>query len=74
MKQIARTLEDCRTLASRPLRCQKEVEYVLDVAPKHLGLIAPGCIDPELYVYAVRVSGGQAEFQPIPGFAAINRR
>ena len=72
VKTIAKTLEGCRTLASLPLRCQKELEYVLDVAPKHLWLVAPGCIDPELYVYAVRVSDGQAEFEPIPGLAVIH--
>jgi hypothetical protein len=64
-------IEHCRAFADLPMLCQKELEYVLDVAPKYLWLVSPGCVDPEQYVYAVRVQGKQAEFSPIANLAAI---
>lgn len=72
VSRIAKTLAGCRTLSNLPLSCQKELEYVLDLKPKHVWLVAPGCIDPEQYVYAVRVDDTQAEFQPVPRLTAIH--
>lgn len=71
VSHIAHTIEKCRTFTELPIDCKKELEYVLDLAPKHLWLVAPGCIDPERFIYAVRLQGLHPEFQPIEGLAAI---
>jgi hypothetical protein len=35
----------------------KELEYVLDLKPRYLWLVAPGMVDPSRYVYEVEVEG-----------------
>jgi hypothetical protein len=71
VSHIANTIEKCATFTQLQLACKKELEYVLDLAPKHLWLVAPGCIDTERYVYAVRLQGSQVEFRQIPGLATL---
>jgi hypothetical protein len=71
VNHIATTIENCRTFAELPMNCKKELEYVLDLAPRHLWLVAPGCVEPERYVYAVRVEGLQVEFRQISGLESI---
>lgn len=70
VRRIADAVERCGTFANLPESCQKELEYVLDVAPKFLWLVGPGCVDPEQYVYAVRVQGIRADFSRLDGLAA----
>jgi len=43
-------------------RVPKELEYVLDLKPKYLWLVAPGLIDPPRHVYKVEVNGIRATF------------
>lgn len=71
VRRIAKTIEKCGSFTNLPAGCQKELEYVLDVAPRHLWLVAPGCIDPGQYVDAVRVDGMQAGFRPVSSLASI---
>jgi hypothetical protein len=70
VRVLAETIQRCGSFTDLPSSCQKELEYILDVAPKYLWLVAPGCVDPEQYVYAVGVRGVQAEFRQIESVAA----
>ena len=71
VRYIANTIQGCGTFTDLPVDCKKELEYVLDLSPKHLWLVAPGCIEPERYVYAVRVQGSQVEFRQVSGLASL---
>lgn len=48
-----------------PANLAKEIEYVLDLAPRYLWVVGPGSIDPAHYVFAVEVDGLNAVFSPI---------
>jgi len=71
VRRIATALEACETLAEVPESCAKEVDYVLDIAPQYLWLVAPGSVDPERFVYAVRVSDTKAEFRRLESLGSI---
>src|SRR5438093_4025415 len=61
--EIVKTINECGTFKDLPFHCKKELEYVLDIAPRQLWLVAPGCIEPERYVYALHVEESQVQFR-----------
>jgi hypothetical protein len=69
--RIATALDRCKTLGQLPSSCAKELDYVLDISPQYLWLVAPGFVDPERYVYAVRVSDTKLQCQRLASLTAI---
>ncbi len=64
-REISRIVEVIESTTDGSLvgdRVPKELEYVLDLKPKYLWLVAPGLIDPASYVYGVEVGGLEATF------------
>ncbi len=62
---LARAFEGHGTIDDLPASAAKEVEYVLDLAPRYLWVVGPGSIDPPRHVYMVELLG--------PLNAAFNR-
>jgi hypothetical protein len=54
---LAGAIERHGALTELPRSAAKEVEYVLDLAPKYLWVVGPGSVDPAAHVYAVAVTG-----------------
>jgi hypothetical protein len=67
VERIARQLDARGDLRALPTGVAKEVEYVLDLAPRYLWLVGPGSIDPPLHVWAVSVEGETATFDRVEG-------
>jgi hypothetical protein len=63
--RLAAQLDAAGSLTELPPGTVKEIEYVLDLAPKYFWLVGPGSIDPARYVYAVEVNGLNARFLAI---------
>lgn len=64
---LARQVREYGELSQLPLAAAKEIEYVLDLAPKHLWIVGPGSVDPSRHVFAVTVDGNQAKFRAMDG-------
>jgi hypothetical protein len=62
---LVRQLDAAQTLAALPPGSLKELEYVLDLAPRFLWVVGPGSVDPAPYVYAVEVHGLDARFRRV---------
>lgn len=54
---LARAIERHGALTELPEAAAKEVEYVLDLAPRYLWVVGPGSIDPATHVYEVKLTG-----------------
>lgn len=54
-----------RRLADLPEKQAKEIEYVLDLAPRLLWVAGPASIDPATHVFAVHVDGLDATFTAV---------
>ncbi len=68
---LARAIEEHGTLAELPDRAAKEIEYVLDLAPRYLWIVGPGSIDPAQYVFDVIITGPtNATFKAVTGLPA----
>ncbi|HZP27305.1 MAG TPA: hypothetical protein VFB90_09710, partial [Dehalococcoidia bacterium] len=67
ISRIVKDINESGTFNDLPLGSKKELEYVLDVAPRHLWLVAPGSVDPNEYVYALELNGLQARFRRLDG-------
>jgi len=65
VERLAAQLDAAGSLAELPPGTVKEIEYVLDLAPRYFWLVGPGSIEPARYVYAVQVSGLNARFERI---------
>lgn len=63
--KIAQDIRRVGTLGRLPQNAAKELDYVLDIAPRYLWLVGPGTVDPERYVYEVSVSGDDASFSAV---------
>jgi hypothetical protein len=68
IETIAQAIDATGTFMDLPAGCKKELEYILDTKPKYLWLVAPGCIDPEQYLYGLRVDKSQVEFRRMTRF------
>ncbi|MCB9379738.1 MAG: hypothetical protein H6513_03480 [Acidimicrobiaceae bacterium] len=54
---LAAAIERHGTLSGLPSAAAKEIEYVLDLAPRSLWVVGPGSIDPPTFVYRVEMNG-----------------
>ena len=66
--RLAAQLDAAGSLAELPPGTVKEIEYVLDLAPRYFWLVGPGSIDPARYVYRVDVAGLNARFERTESF------
>jgi hypothetical protein len=66
IERMAHALDHAADSSELPVRIVKEIEYVMDLAPRVLWLVAPGTVDPARHVFRVEVSGRQARFSRIP--------
>ena len=72
---LARAIERHGTIDELPTSAVKEVEYVLDLAPRYLWVVGPGSIDPPQHVYAVELRGPlNAAFNRVEGFLRLHVR
>ncbi|MGH8923842.1 MAG: hypothetical protein ACRDWA_04240 [Acidimicrobiia bacterium] len=56
-------LDQIAELRRLPQPAVKEVEYVLDLAPRYLWLVGPGTVDPPVQVFRVEVDDMNAHFE-----------
>ena len=56
------------SLTDLPVGTVKEIEYVLDLAPRFLWVVGPGSVDPATHMFKVTVDGLNARFDPVGGF------
>lgn len=63
--KIVDDISRCQKLGNMTDGVVKELEYVLDIRPRHLWIVGPGSVDPERHVYEVSVEGNDALFRPI---------
>ena len=64
-ERIAHQVGELGELRELPSGSVKELEYVLDIAPRYLWIVGPGSVDPATHVFAVVVDGLNARFEPI---------
>jgi len=62
---IAIQLDRAGELRELPRETAKEIEYVLELRPRHLWVIGPGSIDPPRHVFRVFVDGLSARFERV---------
>jgi hypothetical protein len=65
IERMAHALDHAADSTELPIKIVKEIEYVLDLTPRLLWLVAPGTIDPAHHVFRVQVSDRQARFSRI---------
>jgi hypothetical protein len=63
---MATALDRTGELERLPVETVKEIEYVLDLAPRALWLVGPGTTEPATHVYEVRMHDLHATFHRIP--------
>lgn len=63
--RICRQLDAAGSLAELPPGSAKELEYVMDLAPRFLWIVGPGTVDPAPHIYSVVVSGLDAQFRKV---------
>jgi hypothetical protein len=63
--RLATELDRAGSLAELPPGTVKEIEYVLDLAPRFFWLVGPGTVDPCPYLYRVRSEGLNAAFERV---------
>jgi hypothetical protein len=61
--RIGAVLDEIAELRRLPKAVAKEVEYVLDLAPRHLWIVGPGTVDPPAHAFRVEVDGENAHFE-----------
>jgi ribosomal protein L37E len=62
---IAGQLDLATSLGELPSGTVKEIEYVLDLAPRYLWLVGPGTVEPAAHVFEVEVEGLTAKFNRV---------
>lgn len=67
VERIAAQIDDQAELGELPLDVVKEVDYVLDLAPRHLWVVGPGTVDPPRHIFSVEVDGLDARFERVSG-------
>ena len=67
-EKLARQVREHGELSQLPVAAAKEIEYVLDLAPRYLWIVGPGSVDPARHVFKVSVSGNTARFRAMEGF------
>lgn len=61
--RIAAQLDGVEELRRLPFDTFKELEYVLDLAPRYLWIVGPGTVDPPANVFQVTVDGLDVRFE-----------
>lgn len=69
-EKLAREMAQAGSLKDLPVGTVKEIEYVLDLAPRFLWVVGPGSVDPATHMFRVTVDGLNARFEPAGGFPA----
>jgi hypothetical protein len=64
-EKLASKMARAGSLAALPIGTVKEIEYVLDLAPRFLWVVGPGSVDPASHVFAVEVNSTNARFTAI---------
>jgi hypothetical protein len=59
---LAGEIERHGDLSELPVSLAKEIEYVLDIAPRYLWIVGPGSVDPARHVFGVTLNGRDARF------------
>ncbi len=65
VEKIAAQLDRAADLSELPLGVVKEMEYVLDLAPRYLWILGPGSVEPAKHTFEVTVSGMSAQFHRV---------
>jgi hypothetical protein len=66
--RLAGEMARAGSLDELPLGTVKEIEYVLDLAPRYLWVVGPGSLDPASHMFKVTVDGLNARFDPVDVF------
>jgi hypothetical protein len=67
-EKLAREMARAASLAELPVGTVKEIEYVLDLAPRFLWVVGPGSVDPATHMFKVTVDGLNARFDSVDAF------
>ena len=62
---LAHQVREHGELSDMPLAAAKEIEYVLDLAPRYLWILGPGSVDPPRHVFKADVEGNKATFRAV---------
>ena len=65
VERMAAQIGTRKEFGALPENCKKELEYVLDLRPRYLWLVAPGLIEPEQFVYEVDIDDNNARFRRV---------
>lgn len=63
--RISAEIEHVAVLDGLPDKTIKEIEYVLDLAPRFVWILGPGTIDPPRHVFEVELPEGQIAFRRV---------
>ena len=61
--RIVAQLDEAAELRRLPESVVKELEYVLDLRPRHLWIVGPGTVDPPAHLFRVSVDDTNARFE-----------
>ena len=67
-ERLAWEMARAGSLAELPTGTVKEIEYVLDLAPRFLWVLGPTRVDPATHMFKVTVDGLNARFDPVDEF------
>lgn len=71
--RIATQLDEVTELKRLPPSVAKELEYVLDLAPRYLWMVGPGTVDPAAHVFRVYVDDTNARFERLKALPSPDR-
>lgn len=69
-EKLAIEMARAGSLVELPAGTVKEIEYVLDLAPRFLWVVGPGSVEPATHVFKVTVDGLNARFDAVDEFPA----
>jgi hypothetical protein len=67
-ERLALEIAPAGSLAELSVGTVKEIDYVLDLAPRFLWVVGSGSVDPATHVFSVTVDGLNARFDLVGGF------
>ena len=70
---MAEEIDRVRELQELPKGVAKELEYVLDLAPRFFWLVGPGTIEPAAHVYSVEVAELNTRFTRVDDVPPFGR-
>ena len=63
-ERLATKMSEAGSSGDQASDMPKEIEYVLDLAPKYMWVVGPGSVDPATYVFDVKVNALNVVFTP----------